>query len=123
MSYRLCVILCAAAAIVATSAVAHDIKGPNGGRIVDAGSYHAELLGKGTSMEVFLTDQKDKPVSTSAIKGVAVIKVGGKSERVPLESAGGNKLAGSATTTVPAVPKGVVQITMPDGKTVQAVSK
>ena len=39
------------------SAQAHDRKGPNGGRILDAGSFHVELVGKGSYVEVYITDQ------------------------------------------------------------------
>src|SRR5262245_22370866 len=123
MARILPVIVLAAAAIAATPAKPHDAKGPNGGLLVHAGNYHFELIGKENSVEVFLTDQQDKPVSTQAFKGVAVIMLQGKSQRVPLEAAGGNKMTGSATAAVPVVPRGVIQITTPNGKTIQANSK
>lgn len=53
-------------------------------------------------------------------KGLAILSVGGKSERIELEPAGGNKLSGKASVPVPQNAKGVVRITGPDGKTSQA---
>jgi hypothetical protein len=100
--------------------LAHEAKGPNGGRVLDAGANHVELVGKGTSVEVFVTDGADKPVPTEAIKGLAILVVAGKSHRIPLSSVGGNKLSGTASVSLPAIPKGVVQITLPNGKTAQA---
>jgi hypothetical protein len=37
--------------LIPASAWAHEPrKGPNGGELVDAGSYHVEVVGKGTAM-------------------------------------------------------------------------
>ena len=102
------------------SAQAHDRKGPNGGRILDAGSFHVELVGKGSNVEVYITDQVGKPVATLDMRGVAMLSVLGKSQRVELEQAGDNKLSGAAGTTIPTAPKGVIQIKLPSGKTAQA---
>lgn len=95
---------------------AHDAKGAHGGRIGDAGAYHAELVVKEKTIEVFLIGENDKPVDPAGFKGVAIFNLGGKAERItlaPSESA----LSGTAITALPAQPKGAVQITGPDGKT------
>jgi hypothetical protein len=106
---------------LALPALAHDIaKGPHGGRVADAGDYHVELVTKGTRVDVFVTDAGDKPVAAAGFKGVAILLVNGKSQRIPLTAEAGTRLVGSAGATLPAEPKGAVQITAPDGKTTQA---
>jgi hypothetical protein len=114
--------LTAAALLVAasTTALAHSPKrGANGGPQTDAGSYHLEVVAKGTTLDVFLSDHSDKAVKTEGFKGVAIFVVGGKSERIPLTPAGENKLSGTSAVTLPGTPKGAVQIIAPTGSTVQ----
>jgi hypothetical protein len=53
-------------------------------------------------------------------KGLAILSIEGKSQRITLEAADGTKLTGKVTGNLPKQPKGVVQITPPAGKTVQA---
>jgi len=104
----------------AGSAWAHDVKARNGGRITDAGAYHLELVVKSDTIDVFISDQSEKPVSASGFKGVAILLAGGKSHRVVLAPVEGTRLSGSATAALPNQPKGVVQLTAPDGRTSQA---
>lgn len=112
-------LLIAALLAAAGSAWAHDTKGKNGGRITDAGAYHVEMVVKSDTVDVFISDQSEKPVAASGFKGTAILLAGGKSQRVVLAPADGVRLSGSATA-LPNQPKGVVQLTGPDGKTVQA---
>jgi hypothetical protein len=102
------------------SALAHDAKGKNGGRIADAGSYHVEMVVKSETVEVFISDEGDKPIAASGFKGTAILVANGKSQRVVLAPADGTRLSGSATASLPNQPKGVVQLTGPDGRTSQA---
>lgn len=102
-------------------ALAHSPKGgSSGAMIADAGDYHVELVPSGTSLMVLLRDHTDKPVAAEGHKGTAIFVVGGKAQRIPLTPAGDNKLAGTSEVAMPARPKGAVQITKPDGNTVQA---
>lgn len=113
----------AAALLVATTALAaaHAPKiGANGGPQADAGSFHVEVVAKGTALKVFLRDHSDKAVLTEGYKGTAIFVVDGKPQRIPLAPAGDNALTGTASVAVPAEPKGAVQITTPTGSTVQA---
>ncbi|GGC58706.1 hypothetical protein [Chelatococcus reniformis] len=99
---------------------AHDsVQGPNGGRVVEAGAYHIELVAKGPALEAFLTDADEKPLSPGKFRGVAVLLVDGKVQRIPLVPEGGG-LAGRAQGSLPAAPKGAVQITAPDGQAISA---
>src|ERR1700716_3104070 len=83
--------------VAALPAFAHDIaKGPHGGRVVEAGDYHVELVAKGTLVEVFLTEARDKSVAPAGFKVVAILMIGGKSARVALGPTGNKKISGSA---------------------------
>ena len=99
---------------------AHDAKGTHGGRIADAGSYHVEMVVKSSVVEVFISDASEAPVAATGFKGTAILVAGGKSQRVVLAPVDGVRLSGSATAALPGRPKGVVQLTAPDGKTAQA---
>ena len=81
------------AALLATSpAYAHDAKGSHGGRVTDAGAYHVELVAKDNALEIFLIGENDKPVDPKGFKGVAVLNLGGKAERITLAPSEKNNL-------------------------------
>jgi hypothetical protein len=115
-------ILTVAALLVAPSIVlAHAPKiGANGGVQADAGSFHVEVVPKGTTLQVFLRDHSDKAVTTDGFKGTAIFVIEGKPQRIPLTPAGENRLAGTSSVDLPAAPKGAVQITTASGSTMQA---
>lgn len=95
--------------------------GAHGGVRVDAGSLHAELVADGTpAVSVFLSDGADKPIVAEGYKANAILIVNGKAQRFPLTAAGDGRLAGTAPVAVPKGVKGAVQITAPNGSTVQA---
>jgi hypothetical protein len=106
--------------LLATPAMAHGpSKGPNGGAHVDAGSYHLEMVAKGTSLTVYLNDKEDKPVEARGHKATGIFVIDGKPQRIELKADSDNRLTGTASLPLPASLKGVVQITLPTGKTVQ----
>jgi hypothetical protein len=111
-----------AALLIATHAFAHEAKGPNGGRVIDAGNYHVELVVGGTDVAVFVSDGDNRPIAPAGFKALAILNAGGKAQRIALSPAEG-KLAGRAETTLPASVKGVVQLTSPDGKVAQGQLK
>ena len=115
---RLALVL--AAFLGAVPALAHDSTGPNGGRVTDLGSFHAELIAKGSVVELYVTDAANKAVAMDEYKGLAILAVGGKSERIDLLPSSGNKLTGTSSVTIPPNAKGVVRLNSPDGKTSQA---
>jgi hypothetical protein len=109
------------AMMLSASAIGHELaNGPHGGRVVEAGDYHVELVARENLVEVFLTDIKDKPIVPVGFKGVAILVIGGKSTRIPLEPTTTSSLLGKTGSTVSSEPKGVVQITAPNGSTAQA---
>ncbi len=120
---RLKLTLLAAALLAATPVAAHEVKGPHGGRVVDAGNYHLELVVGGADVAVFVSDGSDKPVASTGFKAVAILNADGKAQRIALESGDSAKLSGKAETPLPADVKGVVQLTAPDGKVRQGQFK
>jgi len=99
---------------------AHDAKGPNGGQLTDAGKYHVELVGKGTRLEVFVSDANDKPLPATGFKALAILVIDGKPQRIPLQPEGADRLAGTSPTPLASPAKGVLQLTAPDGTVAQA---
>jgi hypothetical protein len=107
-----------AAVLFATAAAyAHETSGQHGGRVSDAGNFHIELVAEGDTVDVFVSDAGQKPVPAAGFKGTAILVVGGKPARVPLEPAEGNRLSGKAAVALGESPKGAVQLTAPDGAT------
>jgi hypothetical protein len=115
------ILLAIIAALLATTALAHGPnKGPNGGVQVDAGNHHVELVAKDATLAVYLYDENDKPVDAQGAKATGIFLIDGKSQRVEMKPDGGNRLAGTAPILLPTTPKGAVQVTLPDGKSLQA---
>jgi hypothetical protein len=108
------------ALLLGLPAYAHEPKASYGGRLAEAGPYHVELVTKDTAVEVFLIGENDMPVDPKGFKGVAIFNLGGKVERITLAPSEKNNLSGTASTALPAKPKGAVQLTAPDGKTATA---
>lgn len=105
----------------ATGAWAHEAGiGPNGGMRVDAGPYRVELVPNGTRVDVHITMDDDSAVATEAMTGTAILVLDGKPVRTPLVPATAGVLSGETGLIVPEGVKGAVQLTDPDGKTVQA---
>jgi len=112
-------ILIAALVLAALPAAAHEVvKGPNGGRVVEAGPYHVELVVETKAVAVYLSDADSKPLPAAGFKGIAILTIGGKAQRIELAPQD-TRLAGSSPVAVPAAVKGVVQLIAPDGKTAQ----
>jgi len=105
---------------LAGNAAASDVVSQHGGRAVEAGEYHVELVAKADTVDVFLADHGNKAVRSTGFKGLAILMVDGKSQRIVLAPAGESRLSGKAAGALPGAVKGVVQITLPSGKTVQA---
>jgi hypothetical protein len=110
--------LALALTLIAAPAFPHEPrKGPNGGALVDAGSYHIEVVGSGSTLEVLVSDATDKPLPAAGFKALAIIVIDGKTQRISLEpTADGKKLTGTAPGALGTV-KGAVQLIDRDGKT------
>ena len=106
-----------AALLTASAVCAHEAAGRHGGRVADAGDFHVELVAAGETVDVYVSDARQKPVTAAGFKGTAILVVGGKPARIALEPADGNRLTGRATAALGGRPKGAVQLTAPDGAT------
>lgn len=92
--------------------------GPNGGRVEDAGPWHAELVTRAGTVSVYLSDGGGKPLPVEGFRAVAILKNGAKVARIPL-SPEGARLFGRADA-LDERPTGAVRITAPDGTTASA---
>jgi hypothetical protein len=125
MTRRFLALVLVCAALIAPLPLAaqghsHD-RGPNGGQVADAGNYHVEAVAKGETLTVYLNDHDtDKPIPTAGFKGLAILVVGGKTQRVMLAPSGQNALAGKAAVALGTSVKGAIQITSARNSTVQA---
>lgn len=120
--YRLLAVALAAL-LLSTGAEAHAPQaGPNGGKVIHAGAnYHVELVASGTTEVVLhLSDMNDQPIPADGFRATAILVVNGQTIRFPMQAAGGSRLVGTAPVIVPAGVRGAVQITTPQGATVQA---
>ena len=94
-------------------------QGPNGGRQVDAGAYHIEMVVEGSTLTIHIRDRDDSPVQTNGFRGTAVLTVEGRAQRIALSPSGENRLTGTAPGTLPPQPRGVVQVSGPAGASMQ----
>jgi hypothetical protein len=111
--------LALAALLLATPALAHEPrKGPNGGDLVDAGTaYHVEVVGRGTTLTIHVSDAADKALPATDFKALAIMVIDGKTHRIALApSADGKTLTGMAPAPLTRV-KGAIQLTDKLGKT------
>ena len=97
----------------------NDGPGPHGGRIEDAGRWHAELVTSGDTVSVYLSDRSGKPLPAAEFSGTAIIVAAGKSTRIPLAPEG-DKLTGKAAMPLGDRPKGAVRLSGPGGASASA---
>ena len=96
-------------------------KGKNGGQLSDAGSYHVEAVAKDTTLTVYLNDHDtNKAVATNGFKGLAILVIDGKAQRITLAPQGDNMLVGTSPAALKAPIRGAIQITNSRNAMVQA---
>ena len=78
-----------------------------------------ELVPNSKRVDVHITFDDDSGVPTETMTGTAILVLDDK-RRTPLVPATAGKLSGDIWVTVPEAVKGAVQLTDPEGKTVQA---
>src|SRR2546429_6471250 len=85
------------ALLLATQAYAHGPdKGPKGGRQVEVGDYHVEMVAKDTQLAVYLRDNKNKPIDAAGFRATGIFVVDGKPQRIELKTESANKLSGTS---------------------------
>ena len=121
MSIRTFTLTFIAALAFAAAAEAHaPPKGKNGGQQTDAGNYHVEVVARGNTLDVFITDHSEAAVPTKGFKGTAILVVQGKAQRITLAPRGENILTGTSPVELAAPIRGAIQITNTENTTVQA---
>lgn len=98
---------------------AHDDGPKHGGVVEHSGHHHVELVAKGGTIELYVTDEDGKEEDASAAKASATVLADGKTEQVTLAPAGGNGLKGAGGFNAGKGTTVVVSLTMPDHETEQ----
>ena len=112
-----------ALALVATPGVAsaHDIaKGANGGQVVDDSGHHVEFTSKGGEIALYLTDEADKPISTTKAIGRVIVQDGAKQSTAELTAMESNMLMAKLAAPLSPGAKLAVTIKLSDGHDVKA---
>jgi hypothetical protein len=97
-----------------------DVKGPNGGQVIDDKGHHVEFTVKGNEVVLHLTDDKDKPIASKGATGRVVILDGSKQLTVALMAAEPNLLFAKLEAALGAGAKVVVSAKLSDGHNLQA---
>ncbi len=111
------VILAAAAILVSLTApsLAEGVwPGPNGGTMVDAGSFHIELIVKNTEYRLNIYDHVDKPVAVAQATAVLTVMVGEEKEKLSMQPVGPNSLAVQGAMKRSGAAKVLVLLRVPD---------
>ena len=109
-----------AAAMMSNPALAHEGKGPHGGRLADTGTHHLELVVTNDTIDVFVSTKASAPVPVTDLTGLAIVIADGASSRIPLVASGSEKLTGKASAKLAPDTKSVVRVKLADGQTIQA---
>jgi hypothetical protein len=67
----------------------------HGGVMQEAGEMYLELVVKGNDVDVYVLDEARKPLPGAQATGTATVLVDGKSHKVELKAAEGNRLHGT----------------------------
>jgi nitrogen fixation protein FixH len=74
----------------------HGHAAPHGGQVKKIGSYHAELVVKGSEVALYIVNEKEEKVDASKFSAtVVVLAKGNEQKAIELKPAGENKLAGA----------------------------
>lgn len=98
---------------------AHDEGAKHGGVVEHSGHHHVELVAKGGTIELYVTNEDGKEEDASAAKASATVLADGKTEQVALAPAGGNGLKGAGGFNAGKGTTVVVSLTMPGHETEQ----
>jgi hypothetical protein len=91
--------------------------GPNGGVMVDAGSFHVELLIKNAEYRVNVFDHVDKPIAIAQASAVATVMVGEEREKLTLQPVAANTFSGIGAVKRSGATKVLVMLRVPDQAT------
>jgi len=112
------------ASMLAVSALAAlaagDHKGKHGGKVVESGHHHLELVATDGSLTLYVRDEADKPEDVAKAKAAATVLADGKTEAVELQPAAGGIFNGKGAFKAGKGATVVITLTMPDHKPEQA---
>lgn len=103
--------------------LAHEGKshmGKHGGKVVDAGAHHVEIVAKDGVIEVYLEHDDGKAKDLKEAKASATVLSGGKKSMVALMPEAGNFLKGNGPFTAGKGTTIVITFTLPGHKPEQA---
>ena len=98
----------------------HHHSGKHGGRIVESGHHHLEIVAKDGVLEVYVNDEDMKPEIIKEAKATAAVLSEGKKEDLTLTADPANVLKGTGTFKAKKGTTIVVTLTMPGHKPEQA---
>jgi len=90
----------------------HAKRGANGGELVDAGTYHLELVVKGQELSLYVLDDKNGKVAVKEGKATATVMSGSSKATITLTPAGDNLLKGAGKFEPKEDMKVVVSLTL-----------
>lgn len=90
-------LMSAAPGMAHTDEYFESVEAPHGGQLRMTGPYHMELVVKGGSLTVYVTDHADNPISVDGGLAKANIENGATKTQVNLHPVGNNILGGSGT--------------------------
>jgi hypothetical protein len=109
------------ATATATAALAAgDHKGKHGGKVVESGHHHLELVAADGSLTLYVRDEADKPEDVAKAEASATVLAGGKTEAVALRPADGGVFSGKGGFKAGKGTTVVITLKMPKHKPEQA---
>lgn len=106
-----------------TPLLAHEGKphaGKHGGKVVDAGHHHMEIVAKDGTIEVYLEHDDGNAEDVKEAKATATVLSGGKKAVIALTPEAGNFLKGNGAFTAGKGTTIVITLTVPGHKPEQA---
>jgi len=97
----------------------HDHGAKHGGVVEHSGHHHLELVAKGNTIELYVTNEDGKEEDVAAAKASATVLADGKTEQVTLAPASANGLKGTGGFNAGAGTTIVISLTMPEHETEQ----
>ncbi|WP_045836607.1 hypothetical protein [Hyphomicrobium sp. 99] len=114
-------IAAAFALAVASPALGHEeVKGPNGGHVMESSGHHIEFVPSQTEVTFYLSDAAGKPIASKGTKAKVFVQEGGKTIPLVLTPTDPDKLTGKLAAPLSSGAKVAVTATMTDGHNLQA---
>ena len=98
----------------------HSHAGKHGGKVVESGHHHLEVVTKDGSIEVYVAGEDGKPEDVKDAKANATVLSGGQKEQIVLSPDPSNTLKGTGSFKAAKGTTIVVTLTMPGHKPEQA---